>query len=68
MNQLAYNHKITYAEQTDFKMDDTYLFEIGGKNKTPKQIATVENSYLVVDDIEYGYGNKIPLWLFGIMY
>ena len=68
MNQLAYNHRVIYAEQTDFKVDDTYFFEIGGKSKTNRQIATVENSYLVVDDIEYGYGNKIPLWLFGFMY
>ena len=68
INQLVYNHKVTYTEQTDFKVNDTYFFEIGGKNKTNKQIATLENSYLVVDDIEYGFENKIPLWLFGFMY
>jgi predicted AAA+ superfamily ATPase len=68
INQLNYKHSVTYAEQTDFKIDDIYYFEIGGKNKTNKQIATLENSYIVADDIEYGYQNKIPLWLFGFMY
>jgi predicted AAA+ superfamily ATPase len=68
INQLSYNHNVTYVEQTDFKVDDTYFFEIGGKNKTNKQIATLENAYIVADDIEYGFQNKIPLWLFGFMY
>jgi predicted AAA+ superfamily ATPase len=68
INQLVYNHKVTFTEQTDFKVDDTYFFEIGGKNKTSKQITMLENSYVVADDIEYGFQNKIPLWLFGFMY
>ena len=68
LNQLVYNHKVTFTEQTDFKVDDTYFFEIGGKNKTSRQITMLENSYIVADDIEYGFQNKIPLWLFGFMY
>lgn len=68
INQLVHKHKVTFTEQTDFKVDDTYFFEIGGKNKTSKQITMLENAYVVADDIEYGYQNKIPLWLFGFMY
>lgn len=68
LNQLVYNHQVTYAEKTDFRVNDKYSFEIGGKNKTNKQIATLENSYIVADDIEYGFQNKIPLWLFGFLY
>jgi predicted AAA+ superfamily ATPase len=68
INQISYNHKVTYTEQTDFKVDDTYFFEIGGKNKTNKQIAALDHSFIVADDIEYGFQNKIPLWLFGFMY
>ena len=49
-------------------MDDRYLFEIGGKNKGFKQIKDIENSFVVADDIEIGFGNKIPLWLFGFLY
>ena len=59
---------VSFTEQTDFKVDDTYFFEIGGKNKKSKQIVTLENSYIVADDIEYGFQHKIPLWLFGFMY
>lgn len=68
LNQLLQNHKVTYPKQGDFLVDDKYLFEVGGKNKTQKQIAGIENAYIAADNIEYGYGNKIPLWLFGFLY
>ena len=67
-NQLAYRHKVTYTAETDFKVDNKYYFEIGGKNKSRKQIQTLDNAYIVADDIEYGFQNKIPLWLFGFLY
>lgn len=42
--------------------------EVGGKNKSPKQVRD-EPTYLVAaDDIETGFGRKIPLWLFGFLY
>ena len=68
LNQLSVNHIVTYPKQGDFMVDEKYLFEIGGKSKTQKQIAGIKNSYIVADDIEYGFGNKIPLWLFGFLY
>jgi len=37
-------------------------------NKSFKQIKDLENSFVVADDIEVGFGNKIPLWLFGFLY
>ena len=42
--------------------------EIGGKNKSFKQIKNIENFFVVADDIEIGFQNKIPLWLFGFLY
>jgi len=68
VNQLYHDHAISYSKQGDFLVDDTYTFEIGGKNKSFKQIAEMPNSYVVSDDIEIGFGNKIPLWLFGFLY
>ncbi len=68
LNQVLVNHHATFPKQGDFLIDNTYLFEIGGKNKTKKQITGIENSFLVLDDIEFGYENKLPLWLFGFMY
>ena len=68
VNQLSAMHKVSYTKNGDFLIDDKYTFEIGGKNKTQKQIAGIKNSYIAADNIEYGYKNKIPLWLFGFLY
>jgi len=59
---------INYSKIGDFVIDDRYTFEIGGKNKSFKQIKDLSNSFVVADDIEIGFGNKIPLWLFGFLY
>lgn len=32
------------------------------------QIADKENAFLACDGIEYPYGKKLPLWLFGLTY
>ena len=68
LNMLCENHQLTYPTQGDFLVDDKYTFEIGGKSKSFKQIKDIKNSFVVADDIEIGFENKIPLWLFGIMY
>jgi len=68
VNQLSYKHKIEVAKQGDFVIDKKYIFEIGGSKKKFNQISGIENSYVVADEIEYGYENKIPLWLFGFLY
>lgn len=52
----------------DFLVDNKYTFEIGGKQKTNKQIRNIKDSYLGMDDIILGVDNKIPLWLFGFLY
>ena len=49
-------------------VDGKYLFEIGGKNKTFEQIKDVQDSYLAVDGIDVGSRNRIPLWMFGLLY
>jgi predicted AAA+ superfamily ATPase len=67
-NQVGYNHKITFIEQSDFFVNEKYVFEVGGKNKDSKQIKNLENAFVAADGIEHGFKNKIPLWLFGFMY
>jgi len=67
-NQISYEHDLQYTPQGDFLVDENYTFEIGGKLKPLKQIKGLKEAYLVVDDIEYGVGSKIPLWLFGFTY
>jgi len=61
-------HKLALPAKGDFIIDETYTFEIGGKNKSQKQIQGISNSYVVKDNIETGALNTIPLWLFGLMY
>lgn len=67
-NQLSVNYAINIPPKGDFLVDGKLLFEVGGKNKTFEQIADVENSFIAADDIETGFKNKIPLWMFGILY
>ena len=60
--------RLLYAKKGDFLIDEKYTVEIGGKNKSFDQIKEIPDSFVIADDIEVGFGNKIPLWLFGFMY
>ena len=69
LNQLkSAGYLVTYPKQGDFLVDNKWLFEVGGRKKSFDQIADLENSYLAIDDVEVGVGNKIPLWIFGFLY
>ncbi len=52
----------------DFMVNHSYVFEVGGKNKTFHQIKDMPNAFLAKDEIEIGYGSTIPIWLFGLLY
>ena len=62
------NRNLCMPQKGDLLVDDQYLFEVGGKTKSYKQIADIENSYTIIDGIDVGMGNSIPLWLFGMLY
>jgi predicted AAA+ superfamily ATPase len=68
VNQLSYQYQVEYVDQGDFLIDRTYTLEVGGSGKTKKQLQGIPNSFIVSDDLEYGTGTKIPLWLFGFLY
>jgi len=57
-----------YSASGDFVVDNKYTFEIGGKNKTKKQIVGIDKAYIAADNIEFSSQNKIPIWLFGFIY
>lgn len=67
-SQLKNLYPMHYPDKGDFLIDGKYTMEIGGKNKKEKQIANVENAFLILDDIELGFANKVPLWLMGFLY
>ena len=68
LNALSQNHNVSYPKKGDFLVEEKFLFEVGGRNKSFNQIKDIENSFIAYDDVEIGHGNKIPLWLFGFLY
>jgi len=68
LNQVTKEHNCTLPANGDFLVDGHFLFEVGGKSKNPKPIAGLKSAYLVKDDNEYGFGNTILLWYFGMLY
>ncbi len=67
INQTRVKYSVLASSVADFQVEN-FTFEVGGKNKTKKQILGVDNSFIVKDDIETGYLNTIPLWEFGLLY
>ena len=66
---LSESHIVEYGKaQGDFKVDEKYTFEIGGRSKGFSQIAGVENSYIFADDWDMPDGAKLPLWMLGFLY
>ena len=68
-NQLrAAGHEVQAPAQGEFVVDGRWTFEIGGAGKKFGQIKDIPESHVVNDGVELGYGNKIPLWMFGCLY
>jgi len=67
-NQLKYRHQVNTSIESDFLIDEKLTFEICGKHKSVNQIKNVQQAYIAADNIEVGFKNKIPLWLFGFLY
>ena len=71
VNQLKNAGKMVYLPvEGDIMVEDKqqYVFEIGGKNKSNKQIKNTTNGYVIADNMEIGFMNKIPIYLFGFLY
>lgn len=68
LQSLAQIHEVTLPPKADFLIDKTFTFEVGGKSKSQKQIAEIEDAYVFKDEIEVGIDNIVPLWLLGMMY
>lgn len=66
-SQFAPEYTVNYPKQGDFKVND-YIIEVGCPNKKKKQISNIKNAFIAKDEIEIGFGNVVPLWLFGFLY
>ncbi|MHB8442984.1 MAG: ATP-binding protein [Patescibacteria group bacterium] len=60
-------YKVFYSKRGDIIVGK-YVFEIGGKNKDAHQINSIENSYLLKDDVLLGGTRTIPIYLLGFLY
>lgn len=67
-NLLRVAHSLVLPSKGDFLVDEKWLFKVGGKTKDFSQIKDIPNSFLALDGIEFGQGNRIPLWMFGLLY
>ena len=61
------NKKIYFNKNGEYQILDT-VFEIGGPNKTHKQIKSIKNAFLVKDTLVTTAKNEIPLIYFGFLY
>lgn len=60
------NHTVFYSKQGDYRVGN-HIFEIGGKNKTRKQLQD-SPGFLVKDDILSPSKDVIPIFYFGFLY
>lgn len=67
-NQASNSYEVYSSRSGDFLVDGRLTFEVGGPSKDFSQISGVSDSFLAIDEIETGYGARIPLWMFGMMY
>ena len=67
-DMISFAHAVSMPQKGDLLVDKHFLFEVGGRTKGYKQIANIPDSFIVADGIDIGTENKIPLWLFGMMY
>ena len=68
LNMLFLKHTVQLPLTGDFLVDNCYLFEIAGRNKSFEQLKAEQNAFLALDGMKTGFGSKIPLWLFGLLY
>ncbi len=66
-NQMRVKNEVISSKKADFAIEH-YSFEVGGKNKQQNQIDKDGKSFVVKDEIEYGFRNVVPLWAFGLNY
>ena len=68
LSQLQPLHKVHLPLQGYFFVNGKYDFEVGGKGKGQIQLASIENAWVVKDDIEFRLLKTLPLWMFGLLY
>lgn len=69
LNQLQSKLDVKMANEGDFVVNQQITLEVGGANKSKKQIKDIEQSFRVLDGIEFiSSKDIIPIWLLGFLY
>ncbi len=72
VSQIRGSHTFYSSRSVDYSIelspDEIIEVEIGGRNKSRKQLRNIENSFILQDDQLDGFANVIPLYLVGFLY
>jgi len=67
MNTLSRAGMVSTPAKGDFMIDEKYVIEVGGANKTFHQLSGMPNAILVKEGISRGGTGIIPMWLLGLL-
>lgn len=67
-NCLINHGDLSSPEHGDFCLDNKWVFEVGGRSKTKKQLKGVKHAFVLADNILLPERNTIPLWLLGFLW
>ncbi len=67
LNQLKGGHNVYSHDRADMLVDGSIVLEIGGRSKRTG-IGSGKNQFVLSDNIETGYSDRIPLYLMGFLY
>lgn len=62
VNQISQVADIGLSHQSDFLIDGTYTVGIDDIDKSSRQLLGQSDAYVACDGLEYGFGQKIPLY------
>lgn len=63
---VSERYDVRASQRGDFAVEG-YEFEVGGARKKRQQLKGSPNGFRVVDDVEAGGGDRLPLYLFGLL-
>jgi len=66
-NQTRVVAPVSASRESDFRIGE-HTFEVGGRGKGLRQVASLPGGIVVRDNIEYGFDRFTPLWQYGLLY
>jgi len=65
-NQTRVVAPVSASRESDFRIGE-HTFEVGGRGKGLRQVASLPGGIVVRDNIEYGFDRFNPLWQYGLL-